>query len=283
MSNNKPSSEIKPLSFDTYTNYLLSKNLCQMLKEYNYKKIDKRALFLLTNIAKSYIENITTRAKNYTELSGRLEVNLLDLFYSLLASDNVDQEYLLNYIHNSKLQCIMPLHIQKQYSNEEQKRFLLLKKLNSANVCDSSVIPRSLLNSIPKSLRYFPRDFALQSSENIIEPNEQFNQKKKEMKSIEKKSIEDIISSNSYYDMSKKHSRATKNVDILSYFTEIAKSNTEDKENVLFGKRFKLKDGKIKTKEGEFNLSLAVNNDNIDKQIYDNNLLDKNNFEDDLK
>ena len=86
-----------------------------MLKEYNYKKIDKRALFLLTNIAKSYIENITTRAKNYTELSGRLEVNLLDLFYSLLASDNVDQEYLLNYIHNSKLQCIMPLHIQKQY------------------------------------------------------------------------------------------------------------------------------------------------------------------------
>ena len=41
---------------------------------------------------------------------------------------------------------------------------------------------------------------------------------------------------------------------------------------------YKLKDGKIKTKEGEFNLSLAVNNDNIDKQIYDNNLLDKNNF-----
>lgn len=283
MSNDKSCSLIKPLSFDTYTNYLLSKNLCQMLKEYNYKKIDKRALFLLTNVTKSYIEAITTKAKNYTELSGRLEVNLLDLFYSLLASDNVDQDYLLNYIYNSKLQSIMPLHIQKQYSNEEQKRFLLLKKLNAANVSDSSVIPRSLLNSIPKSLRYFPRDFALQSSENTIEPNEQFNQKKKEMKSIEKKSIEDIISSNSYYDMSKKHSRSTKNVDILSYFTEIAKSNTEDKENVLFGKRFKLKDDEIKKKEGEFNLSLAVNNDNIDKQIYDNNLLDKNNFEDDLK
>ena len=91
--------------------------------------------------------------------------------------------------------------------------------------------------------------------------------------------IEDIISSNSYYDMSKKHSRKNKNVDIISYFTEIAKFNNEDKESNRFGKRFKMKDSEIKNPNPIQNVNVPVNTDNIDKQIYE----DKNNFDDEFK
>ena len=128
-------------------------------------------------------------------------------------------------------------------------------------------------------MRYFPRDFALKKSENIIDLSESIQKKKKDIKSIEKKSIEDIISSNSYYDMSKKHSRKNKNVDIISYFTEIAKFNNEDKESNRFGKRFKMKDSEIKNPNPIQNVNVPVNTDNIDKQIYE----DKNNFDDEFK
>ena len=128
-------------------------------------------------------------------------------------------------------------------------------------------------------MRYFPRDFALKKSENIIDLSESIQKKKKDIKSIEKKSIEDIISSNSYYDMSKKHSRKNKNVDIISYFTEIAKFNNEDKESNRFGKRFKMKDSEIKNPNPIKNVNVPVNTDNIDKQIYE----DKNNFDDEFK
>ena len=128
-------------------------------------------------------------------------------------------------------------------------------------------------------MRYFPRDFALKKSENIIDLSESIQKKKKIIKSIEKKSIEDIISSNSYYDMSKKHSRKNKNVDIISYFTEIAKFNNEDKESNRFGKRFKMKDSEIKNPNPIQNVNVPVNTDNIDKQIYE----DKNNFDDEFK
>ena len=269
---------ITPLYYDTYTNYLLSKNLCQILKQFNFKKIDKDALFLLTNITKAYIEQIAVQSKNYTELSGRLEGNLIDLSYSLL-KNNITHNNIIEYVRTSNIMNVPNMHIQKQLTSEEQKRFLLLKRLNSANIESTSAVEKNLLLSIPKGLRYFPRDFALKKSENIIDLSESIQKKKKDIKSIEKKSIEDIISSNSYYDMSKKHSRKNKNVDIISYFTEIAKFNNEDKESNRFGKRFKMKDSEIKNPNPIQNVNVPVNTDNIDKQIYE----DKNNFDDEFK
>ena len=79
--------------------------------------------------------------------------------------------------------------------------------------------------------------------------------------------------------MSKKHSRKNKNVDIIAYFTEIAKFNNEDKESNRFGKRFKMKDSEIKNPNPIQNVNVPVNTDNIDKQIYE----DKNNFDDEFK
>ena len=119
---------ITPLSYDNYTNYILSKNLCQILKQFNFKKIDKDALFLLTNITKAYIEQIAVQSKNYTELSGRLEGNLIDLSYSLL-KNNITHNNIIEYVRTSNIMNVPNMPIQKQLTSEEQKRFLLLKRL----------------------------------------------------------------------------------------------------------------------------------------------------------
>lgn len=53
--------------------------------------------------------------------------------------------------------------------------------------------------AIPKPLRIFPRDFALQETENKIELNEDNKKIKTAVKNLEKRSLEEIISSNNYY------------------------------------------------------------------------------------
>lgn len=53
--------------------------------------------------------------------------------------------------------------------------------------------------SIPKPLRIFPRDFALKETENKLELNEENKKAKIAVKNLEKRSLEDIISSNNYY------------------------------------------------------------------------------------
>src|SRR5258708_2431391 len=71
--------------------------------------------------------------------------------------------------------------------------------------------------------------------------NTEENKKMKSMaKNIEKKSLEDIISSNSYYgkqldkDLSKKHNKRKSLVDVVTLLTEVVKT-----ENISLGKKFK--------------------------------------------
>lgn len=238
-------SDIRPISYDKYSSYLLSKNICQILDQFDYKTIDKDSLFLLTNVTMSYIESLAIKAKSYTELSGRIEVNLIDLFFTLIQR-GIEQKDIIDYIARTSIKSTQNFCVFKQYQSEESKRVSLLKRLNSTNVNGSVSINKAIVPSIPKNLRYFPRDFALKSTNNTIELNEGFLKKKKEIKSIEKKSIEDIISSNSYYDMNKKQSRH-KAIDIMSIFNEISKTANED--NMSFGKRFKMKEDEVRRKD----------------------------------
>ena len=268
--------EISTKIFNSYNDYVLSKNICMILKQFGYQKINKNSLLLLTGALNSFIEMITIKSKQFTELSGRVETNMIDLLFSLIQND-ITQLSIINYINNSNIKDVAKIDINKEIENEKKKDFYLLKQLNSINVPKSSIINKKFLDAIPKNLRYFPREFTLKSSENIIEKNQKFKKRNNEIKKIEKKDLENIISSNEYYDLSKKRNRQTKEIDIIPIYAEITKGLNEhiQYENGLFGKRFKLRNEReIKNEKNkeiqDTNINNNIdNNQNIEKQIFD--------------
>ena len=256
--------------FNCYNDYILSKNICMILKQFGFEKINKSTLLLLSGAITTFIEIITIKSKKYTELSGRMETNMIDLLYSLI-QNNITQNSIITYITNSNIKEIKKIEINNIIELEKKERFSLLKQLNCINVPKSYIIPKKLLDAIPKNLRYFPREFTLRSSENIIEKNQKFKKRNNEIKKIEKKDLENIISSNEYYDLSKKRNRQIKEIDIIPLYNEITKNLNEhiQYENGLFGKRFKLKDEKEKNEEKMKEKENNINLDNNEKNIFE--------------
>jgi hypothetical protein len=189
----------------------------------------------LYDIVKIDIEELAIRGKENAELSGRNEVNLIDLLFSLL-DQNITKQNVSDYIKQTKIKYRFAKRafIEKIFDSEEKERESLIRKISINNTMETNAIPENIVNAIPKPLRIFPRDFALKETELKLELNEEAKKVKAMMKTMEKKSLEDIISSNTYYDLSKKHSRRKTSIDINNIYTDIVKT-----ENINLGKKFR--------------------------------------------
>ena len=58
--------EISTKIFNSYNDYVLSKNICMILKQFGYQKINKNSLLLLTGALNFFIEMITIKSKQFT-------------------------------------------------------------------------------------------------------------------------------------------------------------------------------------------------------------------------
>ena len=277
--------------FNCYNDYILSKNICMILKQFGFEKINKSTLLLLSGAITTFIEIITIKSKKYTELSGRMETNMIDLLYSLI-QNNITQNSIITYITNSKIKEIKKIEINNIIELEKKERFSLLKQLNCINVPKSYIIPKKLLDAIPKNLRYFPREFTLKYSENILEKNDETIKEKNEIKKLEKKNLEGIISGNGYYDINQKNKNDKGYINLLNIYNDIVKElghnlSQNDDNNIrtnseLFGQKFFFnrflddhKDNEIENKGiGDNNISnININNNNdndLGHVLYDN-------------
>ena len=274
--------------FDDYNDYLLSKNICLFLqKEYGIEQISKSSLLLLTKTVSNYIEELVHKIRNTTELAEREESNIIDVLFTFLLRNNKHQNDIIEYIKkrtideqigNKNYSIKNFIDIQKLNKEEENKRNNYLKELNSINVPQSNCINKTLLNAIPKNLRYFPREFTLKQSENILNKTEETIKVKNEITKLEKKSLEQIISGNGYYEVDQKKKDEKDYINMLSLYNEIVKKlehnlNSNDyssTKNELFGQRFYFrnyqddhKDSEIENKNIEDNdINMDNNNDN---------------------
>jgi hypothetical protein len=199
------------------------------------------SLYLLTSILRTCIyinvdiEDLAIRGKEYSEVAGRNEVNMIDM---LFAVNDVGQskENIVNYLRETKIKYrfAKQVYLQRIKETEENERIALIRKINMNNVLITNSIPQNLLDAIPRPLRIFPRDFAQKETQITMDPTEEMKKQKTMIKSIEKKSLEEIISSNTYYDLSKKHNKRKSSVDINHLFSDIVKT-----ENINLGKKFK--------------------------------------------
>jgi len=133
------------------------------------------------------------------------------------------------------------------------------------NLTSTNAIPENIINSIPKALRIFPRDFALKETESKLEFLEENKKARTAIKALEKKSLEDIISSNNYYDLSKKHTKRKASIDVNNLFYNLVKT-----ENINLGKKFKPvslidKDIQHLRKGDNFMNNLNLNEQNLEK------------------
>jgi hypothetical protein len=218
------------------------------------------------------------RGKEYSELAGRLEVNLMDLFFSLL-ENNITQENISSYLKESKIKHLFSKqpYIGRIYATEEKERNALIKKINANNVTASSAIKENILNAIPRPLRLFPRDFALKETESKFEITEDAKKSRNAIKTMERKSIEDIISSNNYYDLSKKHTRRRNSIDVNNLFSEIIKT-----ENINLGKKFKPTQSIDKELQNLKKDEIFLSGIHINETVLDKNLIGGNLGESDL-
>jgi len=258
------------LNYENFNDYALSLNITQILREYNFKKIGMNSLYHLTHILKLYITDISVRAKDYCEFSNRSEVNLIDVLNSLL-DKGITKEELVNYIGDSKLKYpfCKRQYVNKILSTEEIERNSFIKKMNINNITTTACINKEILEMIPKSVKYFPKDFALKETQvkfNVT--NEEVKKNQSLIKNIEKKSLEEVISANNYFDnLSKKHKRKN-SIDINNLFQDIQTSK-----NISLG--FSLKqEGNVKSinkseEDGQV-LALLKSYNNGDEKDYDN-------------
>ena len=286
-------------NFNSYNDYLLSKNICLILQqEYNIEEISPQSLLLLTKTLSNYIEELSHKIKNCTELAGREESNIIDILFTLLLKNNKNQKNITTYIdkklseNNKNYNINNYINIKQLNEEEEKRRMNYLEELNCIHVPHSNCINKTLLNVIPKNLRYFPREFTLKYSENILEKNEETTKEKNEIKKLEKKNLEGIISGNGYYDLNQKNKNEKGYINLLNIYNEIVKelghnlAQNEDDNNIrtnneLFGQKFYFrkyqdehKDNEIKNKlKGDNNINININNNNdneLGHGLYDN-------------
>ena len=244
---------------ENYNEYLLSKNICLIIQQkYGAEKINTKSLILLTKVLSNFITDLSHNIKKCTELAGREESNIIDLLFTL-SFKNKTQQSLLSYIKADSIQSNTNKKFDELYNmksilaNEEKQRMKILEELNCIHVPNSNCINKSVLASIPKSLRYFPREFTLKNSENIIENNEKGIKEKNEIKKLEKKNLEEIISGNNYYEINQRNNVNKgddfKCVDLVSSYDEIIKELNNN--NELFGQKFNLRKFQDEHKENE--------------------------------
>ena len=287
--------------FNSYNDYLLSKNICLFLqKEYGIEEISQSSLLLLTKVVSNFIEKLSHSIKNCTELAGREESNIIDILFTLLLRSNKSQNNILSYVEKKLSQqnninnynINEYINIKKLNEEEEKKRNNYLEELNCIHVPQSNCINKTLLNVIPKNLRYFPREFTLKYSENILEKNDETIKEKNEIKKLEKKNLEGIISGNGYYDINQKNKNDKGYINLLNIYNDIVKElghnlSQNDDNNIrtnseLFGQKFFFnrflddhKDNEIENKGiGDNNISnININNNNdndLGHVLYDN-------------
>ena len=287
--------------FNSYNDYLLSKNICLFLqKEYGIEEISQSSLLLLTKVISNFIEKLSHSIKNCTELAGREESNIIDILFTLLLRSNKSQNNILSYVEKKLSQqnninnynINEYINIKKLNEEEEKKRNNYLEELNCIHVPQSNCINKTLLNVIPKNLRYFPREFTLKYSENILEKNDETIKEKNEIKKLEKKNLEGIISGNGYYDINQKNKNDKGYINLLNIYNDIVKElghnlSQNDDNNIrtnseLFGQKFFFnrflddhKDNEIENKGiGDNNISnININNNNdndLGHVLYDN-------------
>ena len=287
--------------FNSYNDYLLSKNICLFLqKEYGIEEISQSSLLLLSKVISNFIEILFNSIKNCNELVGRDEYNIIYILFTLLLKSNKNQNNILSYVEKKLSQqnninnynINEYINIKKLNEEEEKKRNNYIEELNSIHVQQSNCINKTLLNVIPKNLRYFPREFTLKYSENILEKNDETIKEKNEIKKLEKKNLEGIISGNGYYDINQKNKNDKGYINLLNIYNDIVKElghnlSQNDDNNIrtnseLFGQKFFFnrflddhKDNEIENKGiGDNNISnININNNNdndLGHVLYDN-------------
>jgi len=288
--------------FNSYSDYLLSKNICFFLqKEYGIEEISQSSLLLLTKVVSIFIEKLSHSIKNCTELAGREESNIIDVLFTLLLKSNKNQNNILSYVEKKLSQqnsinnynINEYINIKRLNEEEEKKRNNYLEELNCIHVPQSNCINKTLLNVIPKNLRYFPREFTLKYSENILEKNDETIKEKNEIKKLEKKNLEGIISGNGYYDINQKNKNDKGYINLLNIYNDIVKElghnlSQNDDNNIrtnseLFGQKFFFnrflddhKDNEIENKgigDNNININININNNNdndLGHALYDN-------------
>lgn len=213
-------------------------------------------------------------------------MNMIDLLFSL-NDRNINIEDIMNFMNDSKIKYrfAKQMYTGKIFSAEERERNTLMKKINTNNVVKTNAIPDYIVNAIPKCLHIFPRDFALKETEVKLDMNEENKKARNAIKNLEKKSLEEIISSNNYYDLSKKHTKRKASIDINNLFSDIIKT-----EDINLGKKFKQtskidRDIQNLRKDEIFlsNMNLNLNENAIEKNMIGGNiessdLNDKSNF-----
>lgn len=268
--------------FSSYNDYLLSKNICLILqKEYGIELISKPSLLLLTKTVSNYIEELVHKIRNTTELAEREESNIIDVLFTFLLKNKKHQNDITEYINkrmikekseNIDYSINKFIDVKKLKNEEEKKRNNYLKELNSIHVPQSNCINKTLLNAIPKNLRYFPREFTLKNSENILNKTEETIKEKNEIKKLEKKSLEQIISGHGYYEVDQKNKDDKGYINMLNLYNEVVKKvehnlNSNDyssSKNELFGLRFYLRNYQDEHKDSELDNNLGDDDINMD-------------------
>ena len=96
---NSPISNFLFNQFNSYNDFLLSKNICLILQQkYGIEEISPQSLILLTKTLSNYIEELSHKIKNCTELAGREESNIIDILFTLLLKNNQNQRNITSYI-----------------------------------------------------------------------------------------------------------------------------------------------------------------------------------------
>ena len=272
-------------NFNSYNDYLLSKNICLFLqKEYGIEQISKPSLLLLTKTVSNHIEELVHKIKITTELAEREESNIIDVLFTFLLKNNKNKNDIINYVNkrikdeeekkNQNYYIKIYIDVKKLKDDEENLRINYLKELNCINVPQSNCINKTLLNSIPKHLRYFPREFTLKHSDNILNKTEETIKEKNEIKKLEKKSLEQIISGHGYYEAEQKNQNKKGYINMLSLYNEIVKKlehnlSSDDymsTKNELFGQRFYMRNF-----EDEHKVNEDENKNIVDNEIHMNN------------
>ena len=272
-------------NFNSYNDYLLSKNICLFLqKEYGIEQISKPSLLLLTKTVSNHIEELVHKIKITTELAEREESNIIDVLFTFLLKNNKNKNDIINYVikrikdeeekKNQNYSIKTYIDVKKLKDDEENLRINYLKELNCINVPQSNCINKTLLNSIPKHLRYFPREFTLKHSDNILNKTEETIKEKNEIKKLEKKSLEQIISGHGYYEAEQKNQNKKGYINMLSLYNEIVKKlehnltsdDYSSTKNELFGQRFYMRNF-----EDEHKVNEDENKNMVDNEIHMNN------------
>ena len=134
-------------NFNSYNDYLLSKNICLILQQdYKIEEISSQSLLLITKTLSNFIEELSHKIKNCTELAGREESNIIDILFALILKNNKTQYNILSYVeknlsqNNNNYSINDYINVKQLEENEEQKRRNYLEELNCIHVPQSNCI-----------------------------------------------------------------------------------------------------------------------------------------------